>query len=251
MVCMKRHEFQHSEAETRRGEMLWKHEEDLVQVCHWQRFSRARCRPRTHALYIVQSSTSEWTKNQLLAEFSQQPNCKNAFCPCHSPCWKLDPSWILQLGNRVQRCNALYVDVSGHGVCWSSLCALVSEYVMSHRSLLNKHIIYRHLRYFLFTNSFQYLYIHFLHCLIISLGLRFTVVCSFTSKSGKICETKEALGLCQGVANEAMSRRVSVFRSEAFEACFSAFFCIFGFTLSLFSWVSQCCTTSLLLKSIF
>ena len=69
--------------------------------------------------------------------------------------WKLDPSWILQLGNRVQRCNALYVDVSGHGVCWSSLCALVSQYVMSHRSLLKRllenHIIYRHLRYLLFT----------------------------------------------------------------------------------------------------
>lgn len=106
--------------------------------------------------FIVQSSTSEWTKNQLLAEFSQQPNCKNASLPLSFALgWKLDPSWILQLGNRVQRCNALYVDVSGHGVCWSSLCALVSQYVMSHRSLLKRllknHIIYRHLRYLLFT----------------------------------------------------------------------------------------------------
>lgn len=175
---------------------------------------------------------------------SQQPNCKNASLPLSFALgWKLDPSWILQLGNRVQRCNALYVDVSGHGICWSSLCALVSQYVMSHRSLLKRllrnHIIYRHLRYFLFTNSFQYLYIHFLHCLIISLGLRFTVVCSIYFQKWEYLWNQGGPGLvprCRKRGHESSSVSVSV--RSFWSMFFPHFFCIFGFTLSLFSRVS-------------
>ena len=152
------------------------------------------------------------------------PNCKNASLPLSFDLgWKLAPSSILQLGT---------VDVSGHGVCWSSLCALVSRYVTSHRpllkGLLKSHIIYGHVRYFLFTNSFTYLYI--VSSSLYRSSFYFALFISFQKWSlGGFVKPRRRWACAKVLQTRPRAVECPlVFRSEAFEALLFVFLHVFN-----------------------